>query len=196
VVGIVIEVPQAAQERLGLDALFRDRRRLVDGECAQVAARLARALRSAGPGQRLIAEGLAYEIFGLLSRWPGPAERKPPWLESVFDLVTWEPRNGVSLERIAAAVGRHPSHVAREFRRHFGLTVGDYARRRRLEEAATELGCEGRTIAEIALRAGFCDQSHFTRAFRRAFGIAPAEYRRSLRGPQRTSQDASEIQDD
>jgi AraC family transcriptional regulator len=85
--------------------------------------------------------------------------------------------------------------VAREFRRHFGITVGDYARQRRLEEAAAELRLSGRSIVEIALRSGFYDQSHFTNAFRRAFRVTPAEYRRRT-GAQPVSKSASEIQDD
>ena len=195
VVGIVIEAPQAAQERLGLDALFRDRRRLVDAECAQIAARLSRELRSGGPGQLLLVEGLTYELLGILSRSIRPSGRKPPWLESVRSLIAADPRAGGSLRSIAAAVGRHPSHVAREFRCHYGMTVGDYARRRRIEEAAAELRVSARPLAEIALRAGFCDQSHFTNAFRRSFRITPAEYRRRARHAQPASQSASEIQD-
>ena len=37
-------------------------------------------------------------------------------------------------------------------------------------------------IVDIALAAGFCDQSHFTRTFKRAIGVAPSQYRESLRG--------------
>ncbi len=195
VVGIVIEVPQTAQERLGLGALFRDRRRLVDAECARVAARLSRELRAVGPGQLLLVEGLTFELFGELSRSLRSAGRRPAWLESVRSWVVGNPQEGASLESVAAAVGRHPSHVAREFRRHFGMTVGDYARQRRLEEAAAELRLPGRSIVEIALRSGFYDQSHFTNAFRRAFRVTPAKYRRHT-GAQPASKSASEIQDD
>jgi transcriptional regulator GlxA family with amidase domain len=37
----------------------------------------------------------------------------------------------------------------------------------------------GRSLAEIAMAAGFSDQSHFTRCFRRQFGITPAAYRQA-----------------
>ncbi len=33
------------------------------------------------------------------------------------------------------------------------------------------------SLAEIAQRAGFYDQSHFTNAFQRAYGTTPARYR-------------------
>jgi AraC-like DNA-binding protein len=35
-----------------------------------------------------------------------------------------------------------------------------------------------RSLAEIALRHGFFDQSHFHRNFKRAFGITPGQYRK------------------
>ncbi|SBW09589.1 hypothetical protein KL86DPRO_50216 [uncultured delta proteobacterium] len=36
------------------------------------------------------------------------------------------------------------------------------------------------SIAEVALRAGFCDQSHCNRWFNRALGITPRQYRESF----------------
>jgi AraC family transcriptional regulator len=181
VVGIVVEVPDAAQDRLALRAVFRDRRRLGDAECARVAAQLARELRWRGPGQPLVIDGLTHELLGLVGGHGRPDRRRPRWLAAVRELVAAEPERGASLERIAAVVGRHPSHVAREFRRHYGQAIGAFARRRRLEEAAAELRAPGRSLAEIAARAGFYDQAHFANLFRRVFGVTPSQYRRSAR---------------
>jgi AraC family transcriptional regulator len=72
----------------------------------------------------------------------------------------------------------HPSHLAHEFRAHRGTTVGEFVRQLRLEWAANVMLSEGASIADIALRAGFCDQSHFSRAFRRHFYATPAAWRR------------------
>jgi AraC family transcriptional regulator len=187
VVGLVVEVPDAAQDRLGLRALFEDRRLLGDPECTRVAAQLARELRWHGPGQQLLIEGLAHELLGLAGRCARPERRRPRWLESVRSLVAARPAQGASLDRIAAIVDKHPSHVAREFRRHYGVSIGEFARRRRLEDAAGELRDPRRSLAEIAGRAGFYDQSHFANAFRRVFRVTPLQYRRAAH--------ASQIQD-
>ncbi|MEO1086944.1 MAG: AraC family transcriptional regulator, partial [Acidobacteriota bacterium] len=40
-----------------------------------------------------------------------------------------------------------------------------------------------RPIADIAVEAGFSDQSHLTRAFKAAFGITPGAWRRRRRPP-------------
>jgi AraC family transcriptional regulator len=87
----------------------------------------------------------------------------------------------VTLAGVAEAVGVHPSHLARSFRCAYGKTVGEYARALRLDWATAQLALEDATLAEIAVRAGFADQSHFTRAFRRQTGVTPGRYRELVR---------------
>jgi AraC family transcriptional regulator len=80
-------------------------------------------------------------------------------------------------------VGVHRVHLAREFRDHFGLTVGDYVRRRRLARARHLLAHTDLPLSAAAADAGFADQAHLTRAFRAAFGTTPGRFRldRALR---------------
>ena len=83
----------------------------------------------------------------------------------------------VRLSELAVEIGIPPVQVARAFRAHYGLSVGEYGRRLRVEWAAAEIaGCD-RPLAEIAVQAGFADQSHFTRLFKRYFGTTPGQYR-------------------
>ena len=82
-----------------------------------------------------------------------------------------------SLTALAETVDRHPTHVARAFRREYGVTVAEYARTLRLDWAAAQLQLDGAPLARIAADAGFADQSHFTRAFRRHTGVTPGRYR-------------------
>jgi AraC family transcriptional regulator len=134
-------------------------------------------VRSQEPGWALVAEGLILEGLGRLERIRAFSTARPRWLDEVLSLA----RQQQSLGVIARAIGRHPSHVAREFRRHEGVSVGEYARRCRLELAARRLRSGEEPIAAVALTAGFCDQSHFSNAFRRLFGMTPGEYRRGKR---------------
>jgi AraC family transcriptional regulator len=85
----------------------------------------------------------------------------------------------VSLSGIAAAVGVHPAHLAKMFRRHYRSTPGEFRRRIRLERSARDVAGSDRPLAEIALANGFFDQSHFTRAFKLHFGRTPSEHRRA-----------------
>jgi AraC family transcriptional regulator len=47
----------------------------------------------------------------------------------------------------------------------------------RIEWATARLRDSRSSLSEIALSAGFADQSHFTRVFRRATGLTPARFR-------------------
>jgi AraC family transcriptional regulator len=84
----------------------------------------------------------------------------------------------VSVAEIAAAVGVHPLHLARTFRRFFNCSPGEYLRKCRIQLAANLLLGSKKTLAEIALISGFADQSQFTRSFRQYTGNTPANFRR------------------
>ena len=71
--------------------------------------------------------------------------------------------------------------LARGFRKAYGCSVGAYLRRLRLARAAERLAESEYTLAEIALEAGFADQSHFSNLFRRETGVSPSAFRRSVR---------------
>jgi AraC family transcriptional regulator len=129
----------------------------------------------------LAAEGLVLQLLALGERERSRSARGgSAWLALVVELLREQTPRVPTLTELAAAAGVHPGHLARAFRRAFGTTVGEYSRSLRLEWAAARLAGDG-SLAEIALEAGYADQSHFTRAFRRATGVTPGRYRELLR---------------
>jgi AraC-like DNA-binding protein len=54
----------------------------------------------------------------------------------------------------------------------------EYLRRIRIERSKRILQSRGSTIAEVAARLGFSDQSHFTRIFGRLVGVSPGSFAR------------------
>jgi AraC family transcriptional regulator len=142
-------------------------------------ARLYREFLTSDDSSRLIIEGLLLELAGEFLRLRRPVEARPPrWLGDVRDYLHANFARRVTLECIGRAANAHPVHVAQTFRRFHQCTVGDYLRRLRVEFACRELVGSRKTIAEVAVTAGFSDQSHFHRAFRREMGMTPAQYRR------------------
>ncbi|MEP7345896.1 MAG: AraC family transcriptional regulator [Gemmatimonadaceae bacterium] len=130
----------------------------------------------------LVAEGLALELLGLVSRTTHTPERTPPkWLRSAREIMLDRGADVVSVGEIAAAVGVHPVHLARVFRGFYGCTPGDFLRRHRLERGAVLLRETSHPISDVALSSGFVDQSHFSKAFKKGFGVSPGTYRRYLR---------------
>lgn len=102
----------------------------------------------------------------------------PGWIGRVIESIEANLSVTPTLGSLGLIAGVHPSHLARAFRRTTGETVGAYVRRRRLEQADQALAAAGASIAQVALKAGFCDQAHFTRAYRRQFGRTPGQRRR------------------
>jgi AraC family transcriptional regulator len=146
-------------------------------------ARLYREFQEPDAASPLAMEGLTLEILAEASRHPtSTAERKAPgWLRRAREVLHDRFTESLSLDEIASAVGVHPTHLARVFRRHHHCTIGDYLRGLRIEWARHELSASDAPLIEIAATAGYCDQSHFSTAFKRHTGMTPSEYRRIFR---------------
>ena len=108
-----------------------------------------------------------------------PARRR--WLDRAQELLHERFLEDLGTAEVAREVGVHPVYLARVFRAQFHVPIAEYLRGLRLEWAARRLARGEESLCEIALAAGFADQSHFTRAFKRYAGTTPARYRRRAR---------------
>jgi AraC family transcriptional regulator len=181
---LVVEAEPEAAESLGAYGVRLDEiRYFCDAGIAALAVRIAREVEAPDGASPLTVEGLVLELFALLARRGTEAARgRPPkWLEQARDCVRDRFADGFSIADVAAEVRVHPAHLAREFRRQYGVPIGEYARRLRLDSAAAQLSTSEDSLAEIAYASGFANQSHFTRAFKRHTGLTPARYRNSTR---------------
>jgi len=153
---------------------------------AAMARRAAGELRMPDSITPFAVEGLVLELLALTARLRktdamGGERRSPRWLGEARALLHDRYRENLRLADVADSVGVHPVHLARVFRSRYGIPVGAYARGLRLTWAAGRLRDSGDGIAQIALEAGFFDQSHFTRTFKRHFGLTPLAYRQTGR---------------
>lgn len=151
------------------------------GRAGAVARRLVSELVSRDDTGAVAAEGLALELVAELARLAdeatAPASRPPRWLEGVSEVIRARYRERVTVAGLADEAGVHPATLSRAHRRWFGCTVGERVRRLRVEHAARDLVESSESLSEVALRAGFYDQSHFTNLFRRTVGLTPGAYR-------------------
>ena len=86
-----------------------------------------------------------------------------------------DPAAPVSLLELAKESNLSRYQLIRAFARELGLTPHAYILQRRiaLAQRLIRAGCD---LAEVAVRAGFYDQSHLTRWFVRQFGVTPSRY--------------------
>jgi AraC-like DNA-binding protein len=146
--------------------------------------RLAAELRASDAAAPMAAEGFALEILAATAREAAldrRVGRTPQWLGTAEEYIRARIGEPVGLSELASAVGVNAAHLARVFRSRYGLSVGAFGRRVRLDWAAAEIARNDRPIAEIAAEAGFADQSHFTRIFRQHVGTTPARFREEAR---------------
>jgi AraC family transcriptional regulator len=148
-------------------------------EAETMARGLVRELAIADSASPLAIEGLSLELLACVWRLQRRHTRRcpPAWLRHAREFLADQFQASPTLEQVAEAAGVHPAHLAREFRAHFGESIGHYLRRMRVDWSKTQLLATREALARIALRAGFADQSHFTRWFKRETGMTPHRYR-------------------
>ena len=100
---------------------------------------------------------------------------------SVTEKALWviERNHGrdLTLDDIAQACGVSKYHLAHAFGQSTGAAVMQYARGRRLTEAAQALANGAKDILDLALGSGYSSHEAFSRAFRSRFGVSPESVR-------------------
>ena len=164
-------------------AVLDERRDFQGGLLSTLGWRIYHEMQQLDSAVPLAIEGLLLELVALASRLrvTGTERGRPPWLEEARDRIHAELAHHPSLSGLARSVGVHPVTLARAFRQGFGCTVGEYVRHLRIERAAHQLAGTELSLAEIALAAGFSDQSHFSNLFRHHVGISPSKFRQAAR---------------
>jgi AraC family transcriptional regulator len=116
------------------------------------------------------------EVLTLLATNGSRAKRSlPRWMREARSRIDDFPAH--SMSSLARELCIHPSHLAKSFRKAFGLSVGQYSMLARLKTAAKLLIETETPIAEVAFDSGFYDQSHFSNSFVRTTGFTPAALR-------------------
>jgi AraC family transcriptional regulator len=85
----------------------------------------------------------------------------------------------ITVKELAGACSLSGSHFARCFRISFGTTVHQRLTQLRIERAKDLLSRTSKSLVEVALLSGFCDQAAFTRSFSRMEHITPSRWRRA-----------------
>ncbi len=103
-------------------------------------------------------------------------------IRTLASLIAAEPFNAWTIESMASMVALGQSRLHALFTEEMGISPHRFASQRRLEKICLLLRETAVPIAEIALKAGFSDQTALTRAMRSATGQTPAAYRQARGG--------------
>jgi AraC family transcriptional regulator len=143
-------------------------------------------LTAGGVGGSLAAESLANVLAVHLIRHlvaPGRAVGRDGSLpqgklRAVLEYIEEHLDAAPTLAAIAAVAGLNCYHFARQFKAATGLPPHQYVITRRIERAKHLLRAgSDLSLAEVAARAGFYDQSQFSHHFKRLLGVTPSQFR-------------------
>lgn len=102
-----------------------------------------------------------------------------PKLQQVTDYIQENLHQDIKLIELAAIAQLSPYHFLRLFKQTTNTTPHQYILQCRIEKAKFLLQHSQISIAEIASRVGFCDQSHLTRCFKRNLGVTPRQFQQA-----------------
>ena len=105
----------------------------------------------------------------------------PGAMRRVREHVELHLSDSMDLAELAGVAGLSVYHFARAFKQSTGMAPHHYLIRRRIERAREMLARSELSLSEIALAAGFSDQSHLARLFRQMLGVTPGQFRLSQR---------------
>jgi len=177
---LIVDVDEEWQARARLHApVLEQSAAFGGGFVLHLAHRLYGEFRQRDEVSRLAIESITLGVLAEASRRAAQATERPApsWLQQARALVDTHFSKPLPLVEVARRVGVHPVHLARTFRRVHRITFAGYVRHVRIEFARRELEASVTPLGDIAVAAGFCDQSHFSRLFKRYTGQTPAEYR-------------------
>jgi AraC-like DNA-binding protein len=126
-------------------------------------------------------------LVGRYGGTTGPVERfeggLAPWQKRrVVELIHAHLDGEVKLGALADECRLSVSHFARSFKKSFGMSAHRYLILQRVEIAKGLISQTQNSLAEIALLAGFSDQSKLCRTFASVVGAPPGKWKRENSG--------------
>jgi len=108
----------------------------------------------------------------------GVALRQVRLIDTLCTRIEADPGAWRSLDTLAEQAGYSKDHFIRLFRKHRGVTPGEYIIRSRIESARSLLVFSEQTVTQIAEQLGYPDVYSFCKQFKARTGQTPTEYRR------------------
>lgn len=104
-------------------------------------------------------------------------------IEKATQYIEHHLKDSLQVEDVAKYINISYFHFHRIFFTLTGETLGDYIRKRRLTQAASELLTTHRRIIDIALDYQFESQEAFSRSFHAVYGVMPNKFRKKVIRP-------------
>ena len=162
-----------------------------DGTIRHIGAALQEGVRRPGEANQLFVDHMMLALTAHVAQTYGGL--KPATELSRSGLAPWQVKRAcdrlesdlagkIALQEIAAELGLSVSHFSRSFRISTGLPPHQWLLRQRVKAAKHLMTVRDLPLSEVAMSAGFANQSHFTRVFSSLVGVSPGAWRREAQG--------------
>jgi AraC-like DNA-binding protein len=170
-----IELADGLQKEI--HELKMDRFKMFDSRYAQLRTtvhKMYKEFKSYDEFSSTIIEGLLLETIGYSAR-ETHSHLSPYWLKKAQEIIQDSKYSMISLSFIAGQLKISPAHLAREFKKATGTTIGEYIQNIKIQQACERLK-KNASILDVVIEFGYSDQSHITRSFKKLMGVTPKRY--------------------
>lgn len=136
-------------------------------------------LEAALAGDLRASKAAGVDLVTATTEHAGRRTAPPRWLVRLQQELEEFALANVDVSARAREAGVHPAHASRLFRQCFDSSITEHAQAQSVRRAYGPL-TRGASLSDVALSAGFYDQSHMTRVFRRVTGRTPGAHRAAL----------------
>jgi len=128
------------------------------------------------PSSQLSIELLMIEIFDKIKTQEADKfTKKPGWVKKLQELLL-DTETDYTLAALSKELNIHPVHLSRGFHKYFGITLGQYVRRLKVNKAIMLMSSNQFSMTEICYQCGFYDQSHFISNFKSIYHTTPSSF--------------------
>jgi len=94
-----------------------------------------------------------------------------------IDYISQHLHDKISMEELAQHVQLNETYLSKLFKKEMGISVSEFIRDKKIEEACALLRYSDKSSIEIATDLGFSSHSYFISIFKKVTGMTPKEYR-------------------
>jgi AraC-like DNA-binding protein len=103
------------------------------------------------------------------------------WLRRIDEYLHTHFASAVSLQDLSNVAHVSPIYMIRAFKKHYGMTIGEYHSQIRVTHAVDSILRSDKTLSEIAHYYGFYDLSHMSNKVKLTFGVSPQHLRKNFK---------------
>jgi len=95
--------------------------------------------------------------------------------KKISEYIEKFPEQEIPIDKMATAINMSKYHMLRQFKKKIGLTPHKFQIQNKIRKSKLLISNKI-SLTEVALAAGFYDQSHFIKCFKSIVGMTPSEY--------------------